>query len=277
MMTLLDTALRTVRSLPPLPTAILQLSKLVQQPFPEVDEVTAIVERDPALIAAILRVANSAEVGARCEVSNVKRAISQVGPREAIEIAMTSAFAGYLPRRLPGYNITREDFIKHAVTVGRLTDSICRQLAILPTADAFTCGLVHDCGKLVLCRLLDMKNADIKFAPDQGSSPWIHAERAILGMDHTILGEALARAWSLPTAILGTARWHHHPWQAPPEVDVRLCAAMHIADEHAHALQGEDRAPHPGALDILRIDARLLEHVLEQATALCAKNRSDAA
>lgn len=263
-MTLLDAALRLVATLPPLPQAILELSKVVQQPFPTPEEVTAIIEEDPALAAAVLRVANSAAAGATSEVTSVARAVVQIGPRSAIEVSLCAAFSGYLPRKLPGYDLTRDDFIDHCVKVGRIAASICAQLDVRTGADPFTCGLIHDCGKLVLCRLLDMKKADIKIVPP--STRWVDAERAILGVDHSILGEALARAWALPAGVGTVARWHHLPWRAPEE-HARLCAAVHVADEHLSQPVDGDLVLTPEVMELLGVDELALVDVLAKASA----------
>ncbi len=276
MMTLLDAALRMVDTLPPLPEAILQLAKLVQHPFPEQEPVVAILERDPALAAATLRVANSAASGAYQQVTTLGRAVAQIGPRTAVEVAMAAAFIGYLPKRLSGYDITRDEFMNHSVRVGVLTASICSQLDLQVSGDPFTCGLLHDCGKLVLCHFLELKAAGIQIL-DIHDSRWLDAERALLGTDHTVLGEALAHAWGLHETHEETTRWHHTPWLAPDAADHALCAALYLANEQAHALEGEERFPNPDALDMLALDDDAAKKVLERATEQCTERQSSAA
>lgn len=275
-MTLLEKALRAIDSLPPVPAAILRLAKLVGTPFPEVGRVAAIVQSDPALSAAILRSANSAGVGATVPVGDVHRAIAQIGTRAAIEVAMSAAFAGYLPKRLPGYDIPREAYVEHCVTVGGLARSICELVHLRTTADPFMCGLLHDGGKLVLCHFIALKRAQVRLLDTTGSR-WADAERALLGTDHTVLGEALARAWRLPDACRATARWHHAPWDAPPSDAPELCAVIHIANEHAHRLAGEEREPSVHAAALLSLDEGQLDDVLAEATRRRSLESSSAA
>jgi hypothetical protein len=44
-----------------------------------------------------------------------------------------------------------------------------------------------------------------------GTLPLPDAERAVVGWDHTQLGEAVARNWNLPPVVCDVARWHHAP------------------------------------------------------------------
>ncbi len=263
-MNLLKAALRAVNSLPPLPSGLMELSRLMQQAFPETEAVTQIVARDPALTAAVLRVANSAASAPKHEVTEVRRAVMQLGVREAGRIGMTAAFSGVMPAVLPGYRIPRDTFVQHCMEVGLIAEHIVKALDLPTFADAFTGGLLHDCGKLVLCRFVEMKKADM-FSLIETGSRWVDGERALLGMDHTILGEALAHAWKLPESLASCNRWHHTPSAMPAYQDENLCVAVHLANEVAHQLAGDDASVDDAVPSILGVPESLLQEVMLEA------------
>ncbi len=257
--------LRLVKTLPPLPTAIAKLAALGGQSDPSVDDVVAVLRGDPSLAAAVLRVANSAASAPSRGVTNVFRAVMQVGTRAAIQAAMSAAYAGFLPPKLPGYDIPREVFAEHCVAVGKMTAMIVRAAHVDLVVDPFVAGLLHDCGKIVLCRAVAMERVGIQQLVSEGHR-WVDAELARLDTDHTILGGTLVTAWKLPALIGAAARYHHRPADAPSEPERALSAAIHIANELLHQSHGAERAPEGVALQLLGLDPSDVASLLAQVT-----------
>jgi HD-like signal output (HDOD) protein len=174
---------------------------------------------------------------------------------------MAAAFGGVLPPILPGYGISRQFFIDHSMQVGLLAEQFVKALELPTFADPFTAGLLHDAGKLAMCRFVEMKKADIFSMIDSGSR-WVDSEKALLGMDHTVLGQALAESWKLPESIGTCARWHHMPGAMPNHLDENLCVAVHVANEISHQLNGERRTVDAAIPGILGMPESMLLEVM---------------
>ncbi len=260
-------ALRLIKTLPPLPTAVARLAELAQTATPDIDDVVKVVRHDPAVAAAVLRIANSAASAPSRGVTNIYRAVVQVGTKAAIEAAMSAAFTGILPKKLPGYEVSRDDFAEHCVAVGKMTATVVRAAHIDLIGDPFIAGLLHDCGKLVLCRVVGKEKAAMRRSVSEGAR-WVEAEQEQLGTDHTALGGMLATAWKLPALIVSAARFHHAPEQAPSEVEKSLSAAIHLADALVHQAAGTACEAGPEALSLLSLDTEAVHELRERATAL---------
>jgi HD-like signal output (HDOD) protein len=70
--------------------------------------------------------------------------------------------------------------------------------------------LLHDVGKLVLSEFVKRDFGQIEELVAQGMS-FVAAEHQVLGVDHALLGAALAKQWNFPLPIVTAIALHHTP------------------------------------------------------------------
>ncbi len=76
---------------------------------------------------------------------------------------------------------------------------------------AFTAGLLHDIGKVLLGRFIDKETIPaMEKALNDGKSS-TEAEHIAMGIDHAELGSMLLRDWNIPDNLVQAVRWHHTP------------------------------------------------------------------
>jgi len=98
---------------------------------------------------------------------------------------------------------------------------------------AFTAGLLHDIGKLVLAsNVPDMYSTAHKLQQYKRIQE-SEAELAILSSSHAELGASLLGAWRLPLAIVEAVGWHHTPSQSG-DISFSVLTAVHVANVLAH-------------------------------------------
>jgi putative nucleotidyltransferase with HDIG domain len=260
----------------------MRLMKLLSSDTAEVALLQQIVEQDPALTANLLRIANSAHYRGTQPVSTAHAAIVRMGSRGLYEISMGLALRRTIPDPLPGYGTSASAFTRHSVAVAVLSEQLARVTQAIGVDVAFTVGLLHDIGKLVVGVFLEqypellsqhLANDDVAFE---------EAEKKVLGTDHNEVGETIARRWNLPAEVVAGVRWHHAPRLAPDDASQRAAAVVHVADALAHLVgHGEDQgglrhhidseaAEQLGVTpdDLDRIAADTLEAIDELAAAL---------
>lgn len=223
-----------VGALPGLDASVAQLARIVNDPNATVADFERVLRADPALTANLLRVANSALYAGKTRVSAVREAILRIGTRRVWEIAIAGSFGRVLPPVLRGYDMPAAVFWQHSVAVAVLAEHLARSLRVPEAPHAFTAGLLHDMGKLVIEMFLSQEQEDLVGVLDRGALALFDAEREVLGTDHGEVGMAVAEQWGLPSALGLVARWHHTPEEAP-EASRDLVAVVHVAD--ALALQ----------------------------------------
>ena len=212
----------------PLPQAVLDLARTVSDPDAGLDQVAATLRNDPVLTAVVLREANSAFVGAIEAASTVEQAVVRLGGARVLAIAVTNSLPSEMNQALPGYGIYEGGLHAHAVATSHITDVVRMLSPLKPPASLVTAGLLHDIGKLLLARLLRPQ-----LIPDalHDGADITSAERALLDLDHTEVGAALAAHWKLPDEIVRAIQFHHQP-----ELGDELAAGVALADRLAHRI-----------------------------------------
>lgn len=191
-----------------LPATVVSLLDVLRDDTACADRVRQVIERDPALTANILKHANSAFYGSRREIGNVRDALVMLGNRSVASLAFLGGMAPVLRRDLLGYGLGRDDFWEHSLLTAaaaslasdRLTGGDLR-------CEAFTAGLVHDLGKLVLDGVLVAEGVCLR--AEGSAAADLARERAALGCDHAEAGALLAEHWGFPATLSVPIAGHH--------------------------------------------------------------------
>jgi len=195
----------TVEAVPPLPATAAQLLLIAANPDAEVDDLVAVIERDPPLTARLIGIANSAFYAPRVPVLNLREAIIRVlGLNIVRNIAFGMSLTGGLScRHCPRFDLTR--YWVTALGTADLCSGLVRaaDIADLPDPDAaYLVGLLHNLGELLLVHLwprqMDEAFRRLEEQPEQTLE---QLERELIGLDHWAAGAFLARHWQLPAVV----------------------------------------------------------------------------
>ncbi|HEY5954995.1 MAG TPA: HDOD domain-containing protein, partial [Polyangiaceae bacterium] len=263
---ILDAVWRT-EQLPPYPGIVAEVERELSKPDPAPAKVSGILARDPALCAAILRLANSAAQAMRNETANVGQAIVRLGLRQTRRVVLTAA----LVQRWPVHHtIDQRSFWSHSISVALMASELSKhasvQLSTETVEATFTAGVLHDLGALVLARAFPEQYALLTSERMATGRSALSLELENWGIDHGEVGGIVACRWRLPDSIRDAVAFHHHPWQASAENRL-LTQLVHVAD-FLCCCQGLNRADDtvPEDFDNTSWDALGLR--IEQAHAL---------
>ena len=246
-----------VKNLPPVPNAALRLIGLLDKTDTSNEDVVQAIRCDNVLTAKLLRACNSPYFGFSDPVASVDQAVLVLGHQQILHIVLTLAFGSAMAVPLPGYAVESNELWQHSLTTAMAAEVVVNSgLEInAETPVAFTAGLLHDIGKLVMSQVMDpLKQADIRGRTAQGEVSRVEAEREFLGTDHAEVGACLLKSWNLPEEVIEAVANHHRPVFEPR---LRLSAVTHLANCAAH-LAGS--APGWEAFAV-RMDSQLAEQV----------------
>lgn len=264
--------LKGLRELPPLPAVVLELIQSLGNEGFGAEQLANTISRDQAIAAKTLQLANSSFYGLSRQVSTVAEATAILGVRTLRSVAMSAGLAKCFDQaRCPGFDYTA--FWRHSIGTAMCAASLAR-VRCRDEGLAFTLGLLHDIGRLVLACTTPVLYAAVVERQQRGDETLLESERAVLGTDHAAVGATVAEHWKFAPAVVGAIAEHHAPAAvdgnplAPSQTDL-----LHVADNIAHALDlshaPDDQVPplSMAAWNRLALDERECRDVFEQTEA----------
>lgn len=255
-----------VRSLPPVSHAALKLVGLLDRPEAGNEEIVEVLKHDSVLTAKLLKTCNSPAMGLEEPVTSVDQAVLMLGHNQILQMVTALAFGGAMAVQVPGYAIEADELWRHSlITASAAQIIVADSSEICDASVAFTVGLLHDIGKLVMGQFLSEESqAAIRSRVAAGLST-AEAEREVFGTDHAEVGSCLLYLWRLPEEIVEAVANHHHPVLEPK---LRLSALTYTANCLAHlvgaapgweayAIRSDERV-----LKLMNIDVGRVEHLI---------------
>ncbi|MET0412028.1 MAG: HDOD domain-containing protein, partial [Polyangiaceae bacterium] len=221
----------------PFPIAAQRLTVLTQNPDCSMDEVVAVLESDPALSARLLRLVNSAGFALRTACTSVRHAATLVGTEKLNQIASTAAILDMYGKS----GVHAAVILEHATAVGAL----CRYLAFhfsLPPDDLFTCGFLHDIGKLMMIETEGDEYVELIKKHSEFDTAYV-VERERYGFDHALLAGHVLTAWNIPHPVPKVVAWHHHITRAYADSTLiaQMVSTLRLADAMSFAFAEPDQ------------------------------------
>lgn len=199
---------RSVRSLPNLPQVVMELVRSLCNDESDLGQIIDLVSRDPVIAAKTLRMANSSFYGMPRAVNSIDQAVTVLGFHTVRNIATTVGFIRGVGAVSDGA-VDLIPFWRHSL----LTALVARELASIANVSpglAYTCGLLHDVGKLVLMAQFPLHGpSPITRAAYLVAGFELSAERAMIGVDHASVGGRIAHHWQFPQEIQDAVACHH--------------------------------------------------------------------
>jgi putative nucleotidyltransferase with HDIG domain len=206
----LDTYLDHIDCLPPTPTVLVKLIDMFRQPNVDVDDIVQMLRRDPALAAEVLRRCNNSFLGDDTSIQDINEAVYRLGFYEVYQITVhlfgTRALTA--PKVIPGF--PAEELRQHSSIAAIAAGALARQVGV-PEGIAFTTGLLHDVGKLVLALAEPARYVTLMATCSATNASVSQAEMSTFGFDHCEIGAHLLRRWGLPPEIVLPILGHNSP------------------------------------------------------------------
>lgn len=227
----LEIRLARSENLPVLPQAVSSVLKLADDPNASPRDLEKVIERDPAITAKILRVANSSYYGGN-RIPTIGRAISFLGMNSVRSLVVGVAFQQMISGRSASSQFDKVAYWQHSLAVA----TACRIFGkiVIPTrAEELYCiGMMHDIGKLILDRFMP-EVYDVALAEAKAFNLPLHkVEMEKLGFDHAEVGGLLAKKWGLGTMAIHAVKFHHNP--AEDGEYFETTSIVSIANDLAH-------------------------------------------
>lgn len=227
----LDQLIAKVRDVPALPTTVLRVMQMIEDPLCSTGDLARVIMADPAMSAKILRLANSAYYGFRQKISNIPQGVTLLG-FATLKNALLSAAVFDLFRLAATTGFDMNALWKHSVGTASAAKIVAKRVRFPNSEKAFSAGLLHDIGKIMIARYLPTSLATIVEAVNEEQIAMYDAETRTIGLAHPAFGAWVMSRWNLPSPLIEAVEFHHHPTKAPHSFD--LAAIVYLANILTH-------------------------------------------
>lgn len=233
-MNTLSRVVSQIPDLPALPESVQEAMRLMESPSADASEISAAIERDPALTAKFLRLSNSSYYGLKRQVSSIRLAIVVLGMREVRNVLLGMAAFDAAHGHNQGDPLI-QDMWRHSLEVAALSKKLGAELRLGLQGEDFVAGLLHDLGKAVLNSQFGPRYRQMYRKTPEGAA-LCESEHQAFGVNHAEVGAALLQHWSLPESLVD-ALWFHHAENEMPlreAKDPSLAAVVRLANLTSH-------------------------------------------
>lgn len=232
-----------VDNLPAMPEVASKLLKMSRDPETMPEDIAAVVETDPAIVAQVMHYARSPWYGFRGEINSVKDAIfSILGMDMVTNMALGMAAGKVFSIKAVG-KLSAKNLWQHAVYSAALSEALSRAMPVrlnMKPGSAYLSGLLHNIGFMIMAHCFsDEYHALATEVEANPTAAITDLEQQVYGMTHAQVGAELMRRWDLPEKVIQVMQ-HHHDEQYEGEYQYevllvqlanRIMANMNIGDE----------------------------------------------
>lgn len=224
----LENVLSKVNDLPALPYVVVRVMELTEDQNATPQDINSALNQDQSMTAKVLKLANSAFYGFPRRISTVTDATIFLGFKTVRSIVLAAAVSEMLSKEVEGYAMDRGELWRHSQSVAIISRAIAKKVKFPLIDIAYTAGLLHDIGKVVLNSFMSQQYKEVLKAVEEEDLPFMAAEEQVLGFTHANVGARIAEKWNLPGELVEAIAYHHEP--AFATINPKLTAIVHIAD-----------------------------------------------
>ena len=202
------------KTLPSVPVVAANILALCKDPDVDFAKLGEMASADPALVAKLLRMANSAFFASSHKVFSVNAAVVRMGLKVTRIAVLGFSLETEISRKVPEeFKIDR--FWRHSLTTASAARVIAETVCPAQRDECFSAGILQDIGMVALQCALPQEYSKVLAEHRLHPTVEIHElERRLLGVTHTEVGSRLLQQWNLPEEVYAPVRYHHALEQA---------------------------------------------------------------
>lgn len=217
---------RLASALPPFPRVIMQLIEMLRDENAALDALTRLARNDPVIVSGILGTANRIRrIHAQQDVHDPFVAASMIGISQVQRIVATAGMNKFIAAEKGAAFL-----LQHSQAVAIVAQELAMLCGVSPEK-AYVAGILHDMGQLCF-HIMDAEKFQAVYRAAASDGKLVEREAEAFGVDHAIVGGALAEHWDLPEDFVSAIRTHHDD----AIVTGRLQAVVNLAESLTRAL-----------------------------------------
>jgi HD-like signal output (HDOD) protein len=209
-------AILAIDTLGATPSVLAKVIELTKDPNSDIETICALLRTDGPLAADIIRLSNSPYYAPATFQTTLNAAVNYIGLREAMRVVYLSLSRQLFARDLTSYGVSAQDYWSDSVAAALLSEALAKHSG-LNAEDAFSLGILHAIGRVLINRVIDEKGFSIYWHGQQPIEEW---ERAAVGFDFAEAGAMLLEQWHFPASTCDLVRWQLTPDKVTQQVSL---------------------------------------------------------
>ncbi|MCP4131518.1 MAG: HDOD domain-containing protein [bacterium] len=204
-----------IEGIPTFPENVLALQSLCSDPEASIDEISDRIMMDPALVADVIKLSNSAGFVTSNRIDSVHTAVMTIGLKNVNAILVASNARRILNERYTSFeriwdHCNKTAFYARMIALEKKLHGV--------TENAFMAGLLHDLGKIVLLSTdMELVKKIANQVKDRKIITSTIMEEISIGISHSTIGGLIAEKWNFPESLVEAMQYHHSPLRASEE------------------------------------------------------------
>ena len=197
--------------LQPIPQVALKGLRLINEGDYGMGQLADEISKDQVITGRMLKLANSALFAKRSPIESLDHALVYLGQDQLVKLILSASVHSFFDQSSSGYSLCKGGLYHHALGCAQLAEALAVKTGKADHRIAYTAGLLHDIGKVVLDQYVASAYPFFYRQSMVGKENMIAAEKRLLGLDHTEVGHLLAAKWKFPGSLDNVILHHHRP------------------------------------------------------------------
>jgi len=201
---------QTIKKLQPIPQITLKVLRIINEDTYNIAEIAEEIRMDQVISARVLKFCNSVMFPTITRIESLDEALILMGQEFLVRSILMVTVDQLFKTSSMGYSLCKGGLFYHALGTAVTAEKIALITGKIPPPIAYTAGLLHDIGKVVLDQHVAASHP-MFYRSLAETSDILKAEHRTLGTTHTEAGQRLALKWNFPDSLVESIQYHHHP------------------------------------------------------------------
>lgn len=200
-------AIQSIDALGTTPAVLLKVAELAKDPNTDLATVCGLLRNDGPLTADIIRISNSSYYAPATIHTNLTSAVGHIGLREVVRVVNLSLSRQLFARDLVSYGVSAGVYWSDSIAAALVMEALAKHSG-LNADDAYTMGILHAIGRVLIDRVIKEQGFTIHWDGHQPIEDWEHGS---VGFDYAEAGAMLLEHWLFPSPTCDIIRWQLTP------------------------------------------------------------------
>lgn len=219
----------TIQQIKPIPQVVLKLVRMLHDDKDSLTDMAKQVRQDQVISARVIQLCNTVFFSVKMKADSIDRALVLLGEKKFLQLVLSATMKEVFCDETHGYSLCKGGLYNHSVGMAMACEKMAQRISrqVSPSV-AYTAGLLHDIGKVVLDQYVGQFRPYFYRDIFCKAQDFLHVEKAYFDTTHSEIGMSLARDWSLPDILHDPIARHHEPELARKHPE--LTCLVYLAD-----------------------------------------------